>query len=463
MGGEIWTAKALGNNVEMRKSMLARKLKFAILFTSLTLCPFEVLMAQDYDSLIEQARTLQSNGDLAGAEDLLRIALEIPEDKSEVATLLGLNIAFQERYDEGLTMIESELAKQPQQQDLRIALARINYFKRNYTIALSNLDLVLAINDRNLEALLLSGQVAMAVPNPELAEQRFLVYLEQAPEDIDALVALHDALVLQSKITEARQKLALAENIDPDSPLVTQRIGQVLPDRPGVSVISGFSNNNIDLPEFPVWQDRFLELRNRNSNGNQQYFRIEHNHRFNDHNTMMEAGFSLTQSNNFSADFSAGYTRDATFMADYFGTLGLRRLVMEKEGKGALVLTGLYKYNEFSNGNTNNIQLGMEYYLPGINAWLTPAIGMVQDQDGIETFSWTLAGNWQIRPRTRIGLSYSEAPETENLVTTDTINSTLYWRYNLGDPWVIYLYLSRWERENSYTRESASLSFQYRL
>ena len=127
---------------------------------------------------------------------------------------------------------------------------------------------------------------------------------------------------------------------------------------------------------------------------------------------------------------------------------------------GTVILNGGLQYSSYANGDTKRASLGLDYYLPGVDAWLTPAIGVVRDQDGKDTFSWGLGGNWQVGAYSRIGASYSDAPETENLITTDTTVKSMYLRQSLTGTLVLYVDFTELERESSYTRRQISLTLQ---
>jgi YaiO family outer membrane protein len=439
--------------------------KYSYLLFSLVLALAPTVRAQDYDTLIQQALDLRNREDFAGAEVLLRQAYPIPPDKSEVATLLGLVLAFQEKFDDAIVVLESELANQPSHPELRLALARVQYFTRDHANARRNITQVLEQDANNLTALILAGRVELAARDPAAAQQYFEASLAISDQDIEALVGLHDALMDQGEIAAARQWLDRARAVNPDYPEVIERLALAIPDNriAGVTVAAGFSSSDISLAAFPGWTDRFVEIRHQNNNGNQQYFRVNYNNRFNAQDTAMEAGVLLNQSGSWPVELAVGHTPDAVFMYNNFFRLGVRHILSESEKRGAVVLTGLYQYSDFNNGNTDRYQLGLEYYLPGVEAWLTPAIGMVRDQFGIETFAWNMGGHWQLGPGTRIGGSYGEAPETENLITTDSKNSALYLRQNLGDHWLLFLNWSQFRRTNSYARDETGIVLQYRF
>ncbi len=233
---------------------------------------------------------------------------------------------------------------------------------------------------------------------------------------------------------------------------------------PGHELTSGFSRSTIDRAGFADWNDRFVEYRHLQENGGQQYLRTEHNHRFGVHDTMIEGGLRLLPQSPLPLEVAIGFTPEDDFMPEYFARIGTSKLLAEdSESFGALVFTGQFQHSSYANGETNRVLAGFEYYLPGVDAWLTPMIGVVRDQDGINTFAWTLGAHWQVAGTSRIGINYSDAPETENLVTTDTKSWGAYWQQDLGARVRLFLSYTRLDRDNAYIRESTDLALQLRF
>jgi YaiO family outer membrane protein len=233
---------------------------------------------------------------------------------------------------------------------------------------------------------------------------------------------------------------------------------------PGQQFTVGGSRSTIDLAGFADWNDRFVEYRNVSTDGGQQYLRAEHNHRFGLHDTMLEGGLRLLPGAALPLDVAVGFTPSDDFMPEYFARIGASKLIAEdNDSYGAVVFTGQYQHSSYANGRTNRLLAGLEYYLPGVDFWLTPSIGVVRDQAGTHTFAWSIGANWQVTGASRIGINYSDAPETENLLTTDTQAWGAYWQLELSQRVRVFLGYSRIDRVNAYVRESADLALQLRF
>lgn len=436
--------------------------KVASALLALLLCS-EASIAQDYDSLIQQALRQRDAGDFAAAEQTLRQAYAIPTDKSEVSYLLGMVMAFQQRYGESLQLINSALESYPDSVDLQLARARVLSYQGVYQDALATIDRILATSPMNTEALNLAGRIALYQRSPVQAQQRFNQVLTQDAGNLDALLGLYDSYIQLGDTASAQPYLDRAATVAPGQiDVLTRQNPQQYSSQPRHQLSTGFGRSTIDRSGFADWNDRFIEYRHLQPNGNQQYLRVEHDHRFGAHDTLYEGGITVAQQSRVPLEFAVGFTPDDDFLAEYYARAqGNTRLTDGSGDFGTVLLTGLLQYSSYANGDTKRVQMGLEYYLPGVDAWLTPTIGMVRDQDGIDTFAWSVGAHWQLGGATRIGASYTDAPETENLITTDSDTFSAYVRQSLGDRWVMFLNFARYDRHNSYTRDSWNLTLQY--
>ncbi|MEY4642477.1 MAG: YaiO family outer rane beta-barrel protein [Pseudomonadota bacterium] len=227
-------------------------------------------------------------------------------------------------------------------------------------------------------------------------------------------------------------------------------------------VTTGFSRNTIDQAEFAEWNDRNVEYRVIRKDGGQNYIRGEHNHRFSLHDTMIEGGMTLGAGSRLPLQVALGVTPEADFMPEYFARIETSKTLAEsRDTYGTVAAYGSYQHSSFANGRTDRLMMGLEYYLPGVDAWLTPALGMVRDQDDESTVAWMLGAHWQVNGRARVGLYLSDGPATENLITVDTRAWAAYWQLDLSARWRLFLAYSSSERIDSYTRDAADMTLRY--
>ena len=421
-------------------------------------------LAQDYDALIRQSLQQRDDGDLAGAEQTLRQAYVIPPDKSEVAYLLAMVMAFQQRYADAMDMLEGALREHPDNVDLQLGRARVLSYQGVYQDALQTVDNVLMWNPDNTEALNLAGRIALYQRRPAAAIEHYNAVLALDAGNLEALVGLYDAHTSLGDNNTADPFLQRAADVSPNHIDVKTRQNPArFNAEPRHQLTTGFSRSTIDLPAFDDWNDRFVEYRHLQPNGNQQYLRVEHDHRFDRHDTLYEVGASFQQRSRLPFELAAGFTPSDDFLPEYYGRVAARTALTDGSGDyGTVILTGMFQYSSFANGDTRRTQIGLEYYLPGIDAWLTPSIGMVRDQFGKDTFAWGFGAHWQVAGPTRIGISYSDAPETENLITTDSTAFGFYLRQDLGNRFVLFLNFNRFDRVASYVRKAYDATLQYR-
>ncbi len=435
---------------------------FTITLLALALLP-AAAFAQDYDALIQQAMQQRDKGDLPAAELILRDARKLAKDKAEADYLLGMVLAFQHKYTQGLQIIEAALQVKPDDTELQLGRARILSYQGVYQQAAQITNKVLAKEPNNLDALSLAGRLAFYQRQPVVAEQRFNQVLALDANNLDALLGLYDSYTQQGDNDKAQPWLDRAAIVAPTHIDVrTRQQPEQFNVEPRHQLSVGYGRSSIDRVGLSDWHDRFIEYRHMQPNGNQQYVRVEHNSRFNTNDTMIEAGLALQQKSKLPLEVAVGVTPNVQFMPHWFARVqGSTPLTDGSGSYGTVLLTGGVQYSSYSNGATKRAQLGLEYYLPNADVWLTPNIGMVRDQNGLDTFAWGLGINWQLGGTTRVGASYSDAPETENLVTTGSQSYSVYWRQNLGKTWVLYLSWSKAERENSYTRKTLDATLQY--
>ncbi len=336
---------------------------------------------QDYDALIQQAVTQRNAGNMAAAEATLRQAYAIPADKTEVSHLLGMVLAFQQRYDEALDLIGQALEQNPGNTELQLARARVLSFQGLFREADEATDEVLAREPRNLEARNLAGRIALYQQRPGSARERFNDVLQQEPEDLEALIGLYDSLYALGEREAANAQLARAAALYPDHIDVLSRQSPAeFSTNPRHQVTAGGARSTIDRAGFGNWYDRFVEYRHLQANNNQQYIRVEHDHRFGMHDTMIEAGLALGQSGSTPVELAIGFTPNDEFLAEHFARISAGHVLVEgSDSFGTLVFNGGYQHTSYANGRTHRVFAGLEYYLPGVDMWLTPSIGVVRD------------------------------------------------------------------------------------
>lgn len=420
--------------------------------------------AADYDGLIQESLGLRNAGRFAEAEARLRDALPLARETNEVALLLGMVVAFQERFIEANEILDAALETYPNDVQLILAKSRVLSYQAFYPQSIEGAERVLELDPDNLEAIALLARVYYYQRRYQDASAQFNAVLQRDPENLEALIGLYDTQLAAGNEEAAEEVLQRATVVAPQHIDVTTRRDRSLqPDTARHELVGSWMKSNLDLRGFQQWYDRSLEYRYRGNNGNQYYLRGEHAHRFGIHDSLMEVG-GIFGSGNTNFELALAYTPDDEILPEKRIRLGTNFLLMQAtERIGSTTLGVNLTNSSYITGDVQWLQLNFTHYLLNANAWITPGVGMVKDELGRKTTSWSLGAHWQASARTLVGFNYTDAPETELNTTTKTTSEHAYLRLEITDNSSIRFDFSRISRENSYTRDSIAVSFQWQF
>ncbi|MDP1931021.1 MAG: YaiO family outer membrane beta-barrel protein [Gammaproteobacteria bacterium] len=417
----------------------------------------------DYDTLVQNAMNLRNAGNMSEAEVALRQAWEIASNKSEASYLLGLVVAFQERYAEAIAILDAALIDYPQDTNLLLAKARV----RSYQGVLQEAEVltqgILNNQPDNQEARNLSGRIALYQRRPAHARTLFTQVLQSHPDDLEALIGLYDTELVLGNREEAGTLLAKAAQIAPGHiDVLSRQSAAAMPGTPKHAWITGYERSRMDTAG-QHWHDRFVEYRHRYSIASEQSLRLSHNHRFGEHDTSIDTSLLLRQQSSVPVELGLSYTPDAHFMPEHSlrASMGFR-LSEGSDTFGSTFMNTSFQSARYSTGNTLRGTISADHYLRNIDAWLSAGIGLVRDENSTNIGGWQFGAHWQTTANARIGFTYSEGGETENAITTRTRSVSGYMAYSFDTRWQLQLNVSESRRERSYTRESIALTLQYR-
>ncbi len=426
-------------------------------------CGAVMAQSPDYDALVQTAIGQRNAGDMQAAEQTFRQAWEIADNKSEAAYLLALVIAFQERYEEAITLLDAALTDYPQDTNLLLAKARVRSYQGLLQEAGDLAEGILAEQPQNQEARNLTARIALYQRRPAYAKTLLEEVLVSSPNDLEALTGLYDAELALGNSEEASAVLARAASVSPTHIDVLSRQGEAA--QPGIPMhawITGFERSRTDGLSTH-WNDRFVEYRHRYNLSTEQSLRVSHNHRFGEHDTSVESSLLLWQQSSTPLEVTLGATPDADFSATRSARAAISTRLSEGNDRiGSTVMSASVQGARYRTGNIARLGIDLEHYLRNTDAWFTLGAGMVRDENKTNIVGWRLGANWQSTANLRIGVGYSEGAETENGITSDTSSTSGYIAYRLGASWQLQLNLTQSRRENSYTRDSAALTLQYR-
>lgn len=450
------------------KILTVKRLSARFLYTVLLCCSFNTpaqdLQPQaDYDTLIQRAMEERNQGYMSAAEELLKQAYAAADNKSEAAYLLGLVIAFQERYGESLALIDATLTQYPGDTNLLLAKARVLSFQGLLTEASETSDSVIQNEPDNLDARNLNARIALYQKRPEHAKSMFEDIIANDPNNLEALVGLFDAESAMGQDDRAKLAIEKAQDISPQHVDVLSRLGtQVQTTIPKNSLTLGYERSTTDT-RSPNWNDRFIEYRRQYNSNYAQTFRLSHNHRFGMNDTGVETSLAMRQRSASPIEVTLHYTPDADFSAKTSVRASTSLRISEGNDRiGTTVLSPSIQSSRYTTGNINRIGLDLDHYLRNIDAWFTIGFGVVKDENDNRTNGWQVGSHWQYSASTRVGVSYYQGAETENAKTQKSRASAVYLNYRVSPAVDARWDVSRSKRESSYTRTNVSFTLQYR-
>jgi len=390
------------------------------------LCFSAQLQSQTYDELIQTAMQLRNQGDFAAAETTLTQALAIAQNQSEVRYLLGMVLAFQQRFDEAHEQLDMGLQSRPQDFNLRLGKARVFSFQSRYSQAEEILSRLRAEQPENTEAINLSGRLALYQQQSARALDYFERALALEPDNSESRLGQRDALAAAGSSNE---------------------------------IIVGAGVSRFDTNNFSNWRDRSVTYRRASGLNNTVFLRVADTHRFGDRDYLFQAGLQRHREGGLPWQISMGFSPDENFSAGY--SLGASATFRINEGGqriGTTLVTPNLQVSDYTTGTVWRLGADFEHYIRGADAWVTPGLGWVRDERGGMTFSWSLGAHWQLSERLRAGVGFADGAETENKITTQTRNRNAYLRWQFADRWYTLVSLARDERRQSYARETLSIS-----
>lgn len=438
-----------------------------ILLFTLSLFTASVLHAAEpnYDDLIQESLLLRNSGEFAQSEAILRQALPLANETNEVDYLLAMVIAFQERFTESMGILDSSLQKYPEDIQLLLGKARVHSYQGSYREAIEIADQVLALNSTDIEAIALKARVYYYQRRYGPARAQFNAVLALDAFNLESLIGLYDVELAAGNEAAAESALDRAARISPDHiDVVTRREQNTHLSNTNAHIITAsYGRSNLDLPGYQDWQARNLEYRYLSQSGNQLYLRSENAQRFGLNDTLMEIG-GVIGGTNSSVQLSVASTPGGEILPRQRFRLGGNVLLMQATDTiGGTTLGVSYTQSRYDNATVKWLKADFTHYLLNFNAWLTPGIGIIRDETGKQTTGWNIGAHWQARPRLLVGYNYTDAPDTELNVTTQTNVHHIYTRFDLTDATNIRLDLSRTSRQNSYTQDTIVFSIQHRF
>lgn len=347
---------------------------------------------------------VKSNGEYQKAETFFNELIKKDSNNSELWYQLGLTQRFQQKNDDAMESQKKALELAPENYDIKIELARLYSWKKEYKVA---------------EAMI--NEVLTAHPDYQ------------------------DAIELKDSIT-------LAKN------------AQVTPKKLKWQVDLGYENSDFSRRPQPDWHQYFLQLGYWLKEDTFVHIRTEDIKRFHNHNEHYEAGISHIFNDSYNGNLSVGYTPDSSFLPEWrIKTGGEARVIFNHEHIGNTWFTAAIQHDRYIGLNTTVIKPGIRYEILDNLQIHAQHINLIDENDD-HLNGWSGRLDWQTPlPELRLFTGLSNAPETENAVSVDTKARFFGCSYQLTPKITVHSSYSREDRENSYIRHiiTTALSIKF--
>lgn len=383
---------------------VTKSLKF-ILFI-LILSTSVVFPSNAETTTFAKAMANKKNGDYDKAEKQFRLLIK-QDNSAESWHQLGLVQRFQQKHILALESQKTALGLSPDNQDIRLELARLHSWNQNYELAESLVKKILTIH----------------------------------PDYSDA------------------QALALSIERKKNAPPETANLR---PFKWQVDV--GYENNNFARIPQPNWHHYFLQTSYWVREDTIIHFRVEDMERRNVHNQHYELGVSHVFNDNYNAQLSVGYTPNSVFIPKLrIKAAGEARLFSEHKFLSDTWLTGNVQYNRYSTLNSTVIKAGIRQKL--FDDWQIQAQQIyVIDQNHDYLRGWSARLDWQTPIQ---GLSVfgglSDAKEIENAIAVNVKAKFAGLSYKFNPQLTLHASYANEDRTNSFMRNTISTTLSVKF
>jgi tetratricopeptide (TPR) repeat protein len=152
----------------------------------------------------------------AGAQEIAETIRRLGEDRGLADQILGAALSGRSKYEESISALQSAYAAAPAVQPM-VALVSAYVRAKKPDQAVAFLEAVLEKNPDNAQALVLMGDVRLAMSQPDAARKSFESALEKQPKSPAAYRALADFYIRQKSNDEALKVLQRGLAAQPDN------------------------------------------------------------------------------------------------------------------------------------------------------------------------------------------------------------------------------------------------------
>lgn len=319
--------------------------------------------------------------------------------------------------------------------------------------ALSGFQAVLEADPANLDARLNLGLTLLALNRLDEAEQAFETVLEAAPDYVDARLGLFQVASRRGDAAAARRHLAQAKAAAPDRDDI-QALSSAIDD-PLFRIDVDVSRSRLSQ-DLPDWTSQRLAGSRRLDERTAAGLSIERTERFGNQDVYLEAQIDRRWGAG-SAYMAVGGAPGGDYRARQ--TLRIGGAMPLASGVGATLDAGVARY---ATGTVHNIQPGLTASLASDRLVLAARWIQVWDEQDRRRSGYSARATMAVTGRTRVTLSYADAPEGSEGVTVDVRATGIGLDVDLFQSVTARLAVVQEDR-NSYDREEIAFGIGVRF
>ena len=325
-------------------------------------------------------------------------------DNAELWFQLGLTQRFQKKHDEAMKSQQKAITLSPNNQDIRLELARLHYWHSDYDTAESMVEEVLS-----------------NTPEYESAQK------------------------LSSSIQKAKQGLAHTR----------EHLWQL---------DTGYEHSSFSRRHQPDWTYSFVQLGHWVEDDTLIHVRAEDYERRREHNQHIEIGAAHIFDKTYSAYGAIGYTPDSSFIPEWrFKAGGDVRLIYEDEYLGNTWFTLAAQHDRYTNLNTTVVKPGLRYEFLEVFQFHGQYIN-VFDEDDKRLKGWSTRLDWQtLIEELRLFGGLADAPESEDAIIYNTKARYAGFVYQFTPTVAVHGSIAREDREDTFIRHVASTALSIKF
>jgi len=343
-------------------------------------------------------------------------------------------LAVNKQFDEALQSLKQAAALEPENMDVKLAVANVHSWQGRYDEAQKELNALLAANPDNTDIQSAAAYLDYYQGHNDAAQAKFVRMLATHPDNADATEGL--------RLAQQAQKAAAGFSWQFDT---------------------GYEHSSFARRPQPDWSNEFVQITRHFDQGTTSvHGRFEHYDEFQTTDTYYEFGADHRFAPYLDGYIYGGHTVDASFRPDWReGGGGDLRLNTPEQSVPAAWLTLDLKQDDYAHVSVATIDPGARIEFA---EWaLNPNLVMVHQWGLPSIFGWNARLDGPLLNDLRFYTGYSNAPETENAVTVYTASFYGGFSYGIDDAHAVSLGYTHDDRQNAYIRHVVDVSLTCRF